>query len=272
MGIANQGTIHVTKWEARRRDAPTVVLVHGILAWGTDSLYGFGAQQPLSGRYRLLVMDRRGYGASLDTTRGDYETDADDIVALLGDGAHVVGHSYGGVAAMVAAARKPQAIHSLTLIQPGCLQVAADEPAVARTLKANREALARPPAALSPAVYLQLATESVGLPPLAATEARLRAAATTMGERPCWQGQLPVAELREAPWPKLVISGTWEDAPEAYRRLAGEALMACARVTAERIGGELLQVPGYYPQVQHPDIVNDVLDRFWSRADGERTR
>jgi pimeloyl-ACP methyl ester carboxylesterase len=258
-------TVHATVWDEAGPGGQAVVLVHGILAWGSDPVYGFGAQRPLAARYRLIVMDRRGYGASPDTSRSDYEHDADDIAGLLGDGAHLVGHSYGGVAAMVAAARHPRAVRSLTLIQPGCLQVAAGDPAVAATLRANEEGLARLPADLPPARYLRLATESVGLPPLPATPQRLRAAATTMAERPCWQGDLPVADLAAARFPKLVITGTWQDAPAAYRQLAGEALMACARITAERTGAALLQVPGYYPHVQHPGIVNAALDRFWSQ-------
>ena len=62
-----------------------------------------GAQRPLAERYRLLVMDRRGFGGSPDIDRSDYEVDAADVAELLGDGAHLVGHSYGGVVAMLAA-------------------------------------------------------------------------------------------------------------------------------------------------------------------------
>lgn len=258
--------MHATVWDDSGGKAPAVVLVHGILAWGTDLLYGFGHQRPLGARYRVLAMDRRGYGASPDTPRSDYEQDAEDIVGLLGDGAHLVGHSYGGVSAMVAAARAPERVRSLTLIQPGCLQVAAEDPGVAATLRANREGLAQLPGDLDPGVYLRLATESVGLPALEPTPERLRAAATSMRERPCWEGELPVAQLARAPWPKLVIIGTWEDAPEAYRRLVGEPLMVCARITAQRVGARLVHAPGYYPQVQHPDVVNEALERFWSAA------
>ncbi|WP_222720680.1 hypothetical protein [Actinomadura sp. HBU206391] len=39
--------------------------------------------------------------------------------------------------------------------------------------------------------------------------------------------------------------------------------MTCARVTAERIGARLLRVPGYYPHVQRPDLVNAALRALW---------
>lgn len=54
----------------------------------------------------------------------DYDIDAQDVVALLGDGAHLVGHSYGGVVAMLAAGRCPQTVRSLTLIEPAAYRVA----------------------------------------------------------------------------------------------------------------------------------------------------
>jgi len=50
--------------------------------------------------------------------RQDFEEDARDIAALLGDGAHLVGHSYGAVGALYAAALRPEAVHSLTVNEP----------------------------------------------------------------------------------------------------------------------------------------------------------
>jgi pimeloyl-ACP methyl ester carboxylesterase len=40
-----------------------------------------------------MVPDRRGYGESAATGGADFSLDADDVAALLGDGAHLVGHS-----------------------------------------------------------------------------------------------------------------------------------------------------------------------------------
>ena len=90
--------VHVTVWGRAAADAPSVVLIHGTLTWGTAC---FERQRSLADRYRLLVVDRRGYGSSPDIAHSDYAVDAADIVELLGEGAHVVGHSYGGVVAML---------------------------------------------------------------------------------------------------------------------------------------------------------------------------
>jgi pimeloyl-ACP methyl ester carboxylesterase len=101
--------VHVTVWDETRTGAPAVVLVHGTMTWGTAC---FETQRPLARHYRLLVMDRRGFGESPDIGRSDYEVDAADVVELLGDGAHLVGHSYGVVVAMLAAGLRPQAVCS----------------------------------------------------------------------------------------------------------------------------------------------------------------
>ena len=56
--------------------------------------------------HRLRLMDRYGYGHSAD--RADkvrLQADAEAIVELIAGGSHVVGHSYGGLICLLAAAR-----------------------------------------------------------------------------------------------------------------------------------------------------------------------
>ncbi|TCK21950.1 alpha/beta fold hydrolase [Pseudonocardia endophytica] len=165
---------------------PPAVFVHGVLSWGTDDRYGFGNQRPLATHRRLILMDRRGHGESPDLEgpyRTDYAVDAEDIVALLGDGAHLVGHSYGGVAAMLAACTRPDLVRSLCLIQPGALRVAEDEPVVRDMLTRARASTATLPDDLTAADYLRLSTEPLGMPIPPADPERLRVAWTSMGER-----------------------------------------------------------------------------------------
>jgi pimeloyl-ACP methyl ester carboxylesterase len=217
---------------------------------------------------------RRGYGSSPDIDRSDYAVDAGDIAALLMEegGAHLVGHSCGGVAAMLAAARVPDRVKSLTLIEPGCYQAAADDPVVAAAVAANREGHAKVPLDLPAEIYLRAATESVGLPPLPAPPERLRAARSANREKPCWEAEIRVATLRDAALPKLVTAGTWQTAPDLYRQRGGEPLMACARVTARKIGAAFRQVPGahHYPHVDSPSEVNTPLAEFWAQAESDR--
>jgi pimeloyl-ACP methyl ester carboxylesterase len=116
--------------------------------------------------------------------------------------------------------------------------------------------------------YLRLSTESLGLPPLDPTPERLRAAETAVQERPCWDVDVPLEEIAAASWPKLVVSGEWDSAPEQYRRAAAAPLKACGRATAERIGAELVVVAGaaHEPHWEQADVVNNALRRTWARA------
>ncbi|MHA6623893.1 alpha/beta fold hydrolase [Pseudonocardia sichuanensis] len=261
--------IHVTVWDGPE-NAARAVFVHGSTTWGPSA---FARQRPLATEHRLELVDRRGYGRSPDVEHSDAVLDAQDLLDVLGGGpAHLVGHSFGTVGALLAAGRAVDAVRSLTLIEPSCYRAVADDPVVSAALERNRAAIAafgdRPlPSAED---YLRLSTESVGMPPLEPTPERLRAAGTAMRERPCWDVEVPMEEVAAAPWPKLVINGSWEDAPAAYREAGGVPLMACGRATAARIGAELLVVPGsaHEPHWDQAEIVNDALRRTWARAGG----
>lgn len=264
--------VHVTVWNGGPESgagAVPAVFVHGIFSWADDAAYGFAAQRPLADERPLLLMDRRGYGGSPDTARSDFAIDAQDTVGVLDGcpgGAHLVGHSHGGLAAMLAAARRPRAVRSLALIQPSAFRAAPDHPAVRELLDRVDGAVrteAEPPEP-DAAEYLRLSTEGLGMPMPDPTPARLRAVRTSLRERPVWEADPPLAPLAAAPWPKLVVSGTWEDAPELYRRYSGEPLLACAEAVADRIGARRLRVPGYYPHTQHPAEVNAALRELWS--------
>jgi pimeloyl-ACP methyl ester carboxylesterase len=169
--------------------------------------------------------------------------------------------------AMLATARRPEAVRSLTLIEPGCYHVAADDPTVGAALDRNRRGTAALPADLPAEEFLRMSTEPVGLPMPEPTAERLRAAGSAMIERPCWEAEIPVETLAAASWPKLVLTGTWEDAAPLYREYGGEPIMACARVTSKRIGASLLCVPGasHWPHVERPNTVNAALRTLWAR-------
>ncbi|MBC7631553.1 alpha/beta hydrolase [Aeromicrobium sp.] len=99
-------------------EAPAVVFGHGLLFSGRM----FDAQvERLSSRYRCVTIDWRGQGKS-SAPAGDYdmETLADDAAAIvegLGAGpVHYVGLSMGGFVGMRLAARRPELIRSLTLL------------------------------------------------------------------------------------------------------------------------------------------------------------
>ena len=96
----------------------TIVFAHGLL-WGG---WMFEAQaNALSDRYRCIRFDFRGQGRSEVTQSGyDMETLADDAAALIEalkvGPVHFAGLSMGGFIGMRLAARKPQLLRSLTLM------------------------------------------------------------------------------------------------------------------------------------------------------------
>jgi B3/4 domain/alpha/beta hydrolase fold len=104
-----------------------------------------------------------------------------DVVELLGDGVHLVGHSYGGVVAMLAAGLRPQAVRSLTLIEPLAPRLAAHDPSVAAALERMRKGVQNLPEDMTPEEYLRLSTEPLGINVPAPTPLTLRAARSASG-------------------------------------------------------------------------------------------
>ncbi|GAA3167357.1 MULTISPECIES: alpha/beta fold hydrolase [Streptomyces] len=282
--------VHVTVWDDRARvgesrapaasaasavpvppaAAAPALFVHNIFTWGADSLFGFAGQRPLADSRRLLLMDRRGYGDSPDTARSDFDVDAGDVVEILDGafdaglgGAHLVGHGNGAVAALLAAARRLDLVRSLALIQPSAFTAAADRPVVAALLDRVRDGAPGIPEGVTPEQYLRASTEGLGMAVPEPTARWLRAVATSMGERPVWEAHIPLEAIRAAALPTLVICGTWDRAPAAYREHVGLPLIAVAESLTDSLGGRLLRVPGYYPHTQEPAVVNAALREFW---------
>lgn len=180
-----------------------VVLVHGSLATGAEE---WQAQRPLADEgYRLLVVDRRGYGQSPAAEGEDFLRDAEDIADLMGDGAHLVGHSYGGLSALFAAAHRPAATRSLALLEPGTFALGQHNPA-ARTLVEKVRRLwdeDLPDEDLVIRFLKAVGSDPDALPP------ELIAAAVPLVPvfrhgRPVWYSDLPLAELAAARFPRLV--------------------------------------------------------------------
>lgn len=101
-----------------RPEAPTVVFGHGLLFGG----WMFEAQiEVLRADYRCVAIDWRGQGES-PPARAAYDMDtlAGDAIALIervvGQPAHYVGLSMGGFVGQRVAARRPDLVRSLTLL------------------------------------------------------------------------------------------------------------------------------------------------------------
>jgi pimeloyl-ACP methyl ester carboxylesterase len=234
-------------------DGDRVVLVHGSLATGAEA---WPAQLPLADDgFRLVIVDRRGYGNSPATEGEDFVGDADDIVGLLDRGSHVVAHSYGGLGAMLAVAERPSSTLSLTLLEPPAFTVATD--AAAEKLVAAVRAVWH--LDVPDEQWLALFLDAVGtdpdaIPPEALEEVVAMVPLVRRG-RPPWDGDLPLDELASAGFPKLVVSGGHNDGFEAI----------CDEL-ARRIGASRAVVEGAGHEIQFTGPpLNDLLLRIWGR-------
>jgi pimeloyl-ACP methyl ester carboxylesterase len=131
-------------WREYGAGAP-LLLVHGDFNSGGDAWSGLIG--PLASRRRLLIVDRRGHGASPREPRpytiADDAADLIDVLDRAGvEAAHVVGHSYGGLVAIELAVIAPGRVRSLHLLEPPWLALAPDDPdvrALDRAVRGIRE-------------------------------------------------------------------------------------------------------------------------------------
>ena len=105
----------------------------------------FAAQRPLADLgYELVLPDRPGHARTPAIGREDLELDAVWLAELLGDGADLVGHSYGGAIALCAAGLRPDAVRSLTLIEAPIFSVALDHAGALELARDLAEAIGQP--------------------------------------------------------------------------------------------------------------------------------
>ncbi|TML34575.1 MAG: alpha/beta hydrolase [Actinobacteria bacterium] len=211
---------------------PRVVLVHGSVV---EARRTWRHQLGLAERWSLLIPNRPGFAGSPPLPRGDFEAEAPLIAELLGEGAHLVGHSYGAVIALLTAATRPEAVRSLTVSEPGALRIASGQPDVDAVI-AEGDELYRRGRGLPPREFLRLfrsGVHSAHETPDELPDWLERGARHVMTERPPWEADVPLEALGAATFPKLVISGGHSAAFEAV-----------CDVLAARIGAERSRIPG----------------------------
>lgn len=115
------------------------VFVHGSFGWGLDT---FPGQRALADRFRVVLLDRAGFGDSPAGEVVGWPTDVDDLIELLDEykGAHLVGQSYGAVVSLLATGQRPDLVRSLVLIEPPLYTIAGDQPG--RSVRTGRRAAA----------------------------------------------------------------------------------------------------------------------------------
>jgi pimeloyl-ACP methyl ester carboxylesterase len=204
-----------TRLEVERLgEGPPVLFIHGSVV---DAGLTFRKQRELAERWTLILPNRPGFGSSPPLERLDFEAEAPLLAELLGDGAHLVGHSYGGVIALLIAAQRPEAVRSLTVSEPGCLRVAAGVPVVDEMIR-NGELLFSDPDSVPSEVFLRYFRSGAGSAretPAELPEELARGVELLKRERPSWEAEIPLERIAAAGVPALVISGGHSEAFEA---------------------------------------------------------
>jgi pimeloyl-ACP methyl ester carboxylesterase len=226
----------------REGSGPEVLLVHGGASPATTWSSLLAA---LRERWTLLVAFRRGYPPSPPPDqRQDFEVDATDLEPWLAGRPHVVAHSYGCLGALITAAREPEQVRSLTLIEPPVYCVS-DDPQVARLRRLGDAVLIHgldaDPAMLREFVRLAGAPvpDDGPLP-----EDVARGVRRARGGRLPGEAQLRLEVLRDAGIPMLVASGAHAEGLERICDALAEALCA-RRMVAPGAGHFVAAAPGF---------------------------
>jgi len=231
-----------------------LVLVHGSVAGAAST---WATQGPLAERFELLLVERPGFPPGPPVERVDFEQDALLVSALLRDGDHLVGHSYGGVVALLAAADRPQALRSLTVSEPPATRIALGDPAADRFGESGRSYWETGPKD-DPEAFLRGFLDAVGSawhPPSPLPPDLEQGARALVVERGPWDAEIPLDVLREAPFPKLVLSGA--------HHLGFEAI--CDALERE-LDAERAVLPGVGHTIPRHLDFNRVLADFVERA------
>ena len=216
----------------------------------------WSAQKSLSDRFELVAPNRRGFPPGPEVEQVDFEDEAAWLEQFLEPGTHLVGHSYGGLVALLAGGRRPELVRSLTVIEPPAFGVARGVRAADELIARIEEHWAYGPR--DPGEFLRgfLGLVGTSTPPGNFTPELLQGARTLMVERNPAEAEIPFDELARAPFPKLVVSGGHSPAFEAV-----------CDVLEERLVAERAVLPGRGHSVQRlGEPFNELRTDFVERA------
>ena len=229
---------------------PRVVLVHG----SVTGVRAWTGQRGLAERFQLELVTRPGFPPLPPVESVDFEEHAELLIAHLAEGetAHVVGHSYGGVVALLAAAQTP--VRSLTVIEPPAYGIARGRPEVEELV--TRFARHWTDGPRDPRAFLAGFLAGVGaeielddpLPDWLEQGAR-----TLMVERPPWEAEIPFDRLRGIP--ALVVSGGHSSSSDAV-----------CDVLERELRAERAVLPGAGHSAQRAPGFNETLTAFLART------
>ena len=134
MRVETLGDSHLAVWDAGT--GSSLLFIHGV---GTSGETWASDLAPLASDVRLIVYNRRGYGASSSSPR-NWEAHAEDTVALIerlnAVPVTLVGYSGGSMIAVYVALKRPDLLAGLVLLDPAFNLHRCLTPGLVRTLAA----------------------------------------------------------------------------------------------------------------------------------------
>jgi 3-oxoadipate enol-lactonase len=246
--------------------APAIVFSHGLL-WSA-SMWRFQVAA-FRDRYRCIAWDHRGQGRSEVTKTGyDMDTLAEDAAALIAQlgvaPVHFVGLSMGGFVGMRVAARRPELVRSLVLMETaGDTEPRRNVPKYAAMSFLTRFFGIRPfvPAVMK-IMFGRTFLSDAARSGLRKTQVGELMANDLTGMRRAVRGvtsrkAIRAEELARIRTPTLVISGDEDTAVVSARS---------QRLAAQIPGAKFIRLPraGHTSAIEEPEAVNRVLAEFWA--------
>jgi pimeloyl-ACP methyl ester carboxylesterase len=265
-------------------EGPDVLLIHGL--GGAKSSF-FDTAAALSDQFRVHALDLPGFGSSCKPVSGAYtakwfaRTVVEVMDALGIERAHLVGNSMGGRVSIEVGLRNPERVRSLVLLCPAVAFVKRGYHPIVRLLRpefgvlphrftrgmveAQFWSMFRDPDKVDPSVADVVVDEFQRIYGSAGARfAFLSSARNIYLDKPFGRGGF-YPRLSELSAPSLFVWGTHDPLiPAGFKRHVERWLPRAEQVVLENCG--------HVPQVERPEQVNPMLQRFFARADalGER--
>ena len=265
--VNNASTYCYTGGKAFDAAKPTVVFIHGVL--NDHSVWILQSRYLANHGYNVLAVDLPGHCRSVGDAPASVEAAADFIAALL-DAAGVqraalVGHSWGSLIALEAAARLKERVTHLVLVgtafpmkvSPVLIETSLKEPEKALTMinVFSRSTLAAPPSALGPGTWVYGASMALGKRVLASNHA---VNVFHRGFVACDSYANGEAAMAAITCPVLFVLGAQDQMTPPK---AAQSLITKARETGKAV--QMVSLPvGHHQMTETPDDTLGALQRF----------
>lgn len=265
--VNNARTYCYTGGKAFNPAQPTVVFIHGVL--NDHSVWILQSRYLANHGFNVLAVDLPGHCRSGGEAPSRVEEAADFIAALL-DAAGVqraalVGHSWGSLIALEAAARLKERVTQLVLVgtafpmkvSPVLIETSLKEPEKALTMinVFSRSTLAAPPSALGPGTWVFGASMALGRRVLASNTA---VNVFHRGFVACDRYANGEAAMAAITCPVLFVLGAQDQMTPPK---AAQGLIAKARETGKQV--QVVSLPaGHHQMTETPDATLAALQHF----------